>query len=175
MKIDERVLRELARHNKINKYIMEQEIPDVQLGLTSHRTVEVERTAKVMTAHELDEASRLILAWEPGQCNRDISQYMTADSPTALAMKTLCMAADQGDFSARDELGRIYYMGTNGVKPDLPRAYMWYSLAEMVYLPPGSESRQELCNSMTLKQRSTAIEYLKKWKPGICESELVNN
>jgi hypothetical protein len=29
MKIDERVLRELARHNKINKYIMEQEIPDV--------------------------------------------------------------------------------------------------------------------------------------------------
>lgn len=136
---------------------------DVGLISVPYESPEVERTANVMTARELEEAEKLILAWEPGQCERD----------TSLSM--LCTAADQGGFSARDKLGWIYFFGSEGVEADLPRAYMWYRLAANVYLPAGvtKGDMQIQCDSMTPEQRSFAVKLLEEWEPGTCEEDLL--
>ena len=82
------------------------------------------------------------------------------------------MAADYGDFSARDELGRAYFFGLKGVNPNLPRAYMWYHLAASVYKPPSVGYQQSRCDAMTPEQRSKAVKLLEEWKPGKCEQDL---
>jgi hypothetical protein len=153
------------------------EQPDIQAAeLTSapYNSNEVERTAKVMSAHEIDEAEKLVLAWKPGQCDRDFSLFMVTEYAKDPALAKLCTAADQGDFSSRDELGRIYFLGSRGVKPDLPRAYMWYHLAAKVYVPPTLTGgrMQTLCDAMTPEQRSKAVKLLEEWKPGKCEQYL---
>jgi TPR repeat protein len=142
----------------------------------SYKSAEVERTAKVMTAHELAEAERLILTWEPGQCDRDISLYLSAPRAANSGMSELCAAADKGGFTARDELGRIYFFCSNSVEADLPRAYMWYRLAANVYLPPSLDDRviQNRCNAMTPEQRSISVKLLEEWKLGKCERDLLH-
>jgi hypothetical protein len=141
----------------------------------SYKSAEVERTARAMTAHELIEAEHLILTWEPGQCDRDISTYLNVPYAERSGMAELCAAADKGSFSARAKLGQIYYLGSKGVEPDLPRAYMWYYLAAKVYVPPGLDERliQTRCNAMTPEQRYIAIKLLEEWKPGECEQDLL--
>ncbi|MEN8207270.1 MAG: tetratricopeptide repeat protein [Pseudomonadota bacterium] len=148
------------------------ETKDTQLGSLPYTTIEVERTAKVMSSHEIEEAEKLLLAWGPGQCDRDFSQHMVTEYAKGPALTRLCTAADQGDFSSRDELGRIYFLGSRGVKPDLPRAYMWYRLAEKVYVPFRG-SMHSLCDAMTTEQRSIAVKLLEGWKPGKCEQDLL--
>lgn len=90
-------------------------------------------------------------------------------------MVSLCKAADYGDFSARDELGRTYFFGLNGVNPNLPRAYMWYHLAAIVYTLTSSfiDYQQSRCYAMTPEQRSAAVKYLNEWKPGLCQQNLI--
>jgi TPR repeat protein len=147
---------------------------DFKFNYGPYESPEVERTAKVMTAHELAKAERLITTWEPGQCDRDFSLYMVTKYADDPALARLCIAADQGDFSARDELGWIYFFGSGGVKPDLPRSYMWYHLAEKVYVPSGMTARSmhHRCDKMTPEQRSRAVKLLKEWEPGKCEQAL---
>ncbi len=136
---------------------------------------EVERTSSVMTADELAEAEQLIQAWKPGQCDRDFSGHMFTEYAKDPALARICTAADQGDFAARDELGRIYFLGSRGVKEDLPRAYMWYRLAAKVHVPPDTKGgyMQTICDAMTPKQRDNALQLLEAWKPGECERDLL--
>ena len=89
-----------------------------------------------MSAQEIEDAENLVLTWQPGNCEHDISQHMVSASVKDPALTRLCTAADLGDYSSRDELGRIYFFGSRGVKRDLKNAYLWYRLAEKVYEPP---------------------------------------
>ena len=84
-----------------------------------------------------------------------------------LDLVRLCTEADRGDYASRDELGRMYFFGTR----NLPHAYMWYRLAEQVYIPPsmGVGTLQSHCDAMTAEQRAMAIMLLKNWTPGQCE------
>lgn len=136
-----------------------------------YKSAEVQRTAMVMTRDELEEAKRLITIWKPGQCGRDISRYSEN-----LNMLQLCSAADNGDFSAREELGKVYYSGLNGIEYDLPRAYLWYQLAAMVYKPPDQDDGviPSHCEDMTPEQLSITAKLLDGWKPGNCEQELLH-
>ena len=156
--------------------ILEQsEAKDNQHTLPPYDSAEVERTAKVMTARELEEAKQLIQYWEPGQCDHDLSQYLGEEYVVGSSMEGLCTAAERDSMSAREALGRIYYFGSNDVEPDLPRAYMWYHLAADVYVQPSiAKSEMQLsCNDMTLEQRSIAIRLLEEWRPGKCEQDFL--
>jgi len=148
---------------------------DSVLALAPYETVELVRTANAMTDREMAKAEVLIRAWKPGQCERDLSLLTDEDRSKRQNMVSLCKAADYGDFSARDELGRAYFFGLNGVNQNLPRAYMWYHLAAIVYTPTSSfiDYQQSRCYAMTPEQRSAAVKYLNEWKPGLCEQNLI--
>ena len=140
-------------------------------------SAEVERTARVMTEHELEEAETLLLAWEPGQCDHDFNQFLGESYSKDPALATLCSAADPGDFTSRNELGRIYFFGSGGAPEDLPRAYMWYRLAENVYVSHTGtlKNMQPICDAMTPGQHTSAKRLLERWEPGQCEKELTSS
>jgi len=140
-----------------------------------YESAEVERTAKVMSAQEIEDAENLVLTWQPGNCEHDISQHMVSASVKDPALTRLCTAADLGDYSSRDELGRIYFFGSRGVKRDLEHAYLWYRLAEKVYEPPSLSGKimQKFCDDMTPEQRAFAVRILREWEPGKCEEDLL--
>jgi len=148
---------------------------DAQQMSVPYKSPEVERTAKVMTMHQLEEAENLVQAWESGQCDRDFARVLGAKYSNESDLAGLCMEADLGSFSARDVLGQTYFFGFHEIEVDLPRAYMWYQLAAKVYVPPGrrAEVTQSMCDAMTPEQRSIAVKYLEEWKPGKCEQELL--
>jgi len=135
-------------------------------------SAEVERTAKAMTEQEIADGEKLVHAWVQGQCDRDFSMYLGADYTKDPVLGLLCTAADQGDFTSRNELGRIYFFGSRRVDEDLPRAYMWYRLAAKVYVPH-TGNMQSLCDDMTPVQHTTAEQLLDRWQPGQCEKVLV--
>jgi hypothetical protein len=141
--------------------------------LLPYESVEVKRTANTMTENQIAKAKKLILEWEPGQCEHDLSFSLGANYYSD--MLSLCKAADYGGFSARDELGRTYFFGLNGVTPNLPRAYMWHHLAASVYRPPIVGYQQSRCDAMTPEQRSIAVKYLNAWRPGLCEQDLTKS
>ncbi len=134
-------------------------------------SAEVERTSNVMSANQLEKAKKLVQAWLPGQCASDLSRQIANENTEDPALERLCIAADKGDYSSRNELGRIYFFGSRGVPEDLTRAYMWYRLAEDVYVPPGGPVMQNLCDAMTPEQRAIATRYIEEWKPGMCEKQ----
>jgi len=148
---------------------------DNQSVLLPYDSAEVERTAKIMTAYELKKAKILIRDWEPGQCDRDLFQYLGDEYVEDSGMVGLCAAAEKNSMSSREALGRIYYFGSNDVEPDLPRAYMWYHLAARAYVRPSitKSAIQLFCNDMTREQRSIAVRLLEKWEPGQCEIDLL--
>jgi len=141
-----------------------------------YESPEVERTSKVMSAQEVEDAEKLVLTWQPGNCELDISQHMVSTYVKDPALTRLCGAADRGDFSSRDELGRIYFFGSRGIKRDLKYAYMWYRLAEKVYVPPSLNGKimQKFCDEMTPEQRAISVQILREWKPGKCEEDLLH-
>lgn len=138
---------------------------------------EVKNLAFYMAAHELENAERLVLAWEPGQCDLDFKLNMGAEYEERSDLVGLCSAADQNSFSAREELGRIYNVGSNGVEQDLSRAYMWYHLAAQIYAPSdmAGGTIQSWCNTMTTEQHRVSGQLLADWQPGQCERDLVPN
>lgn len=138
-----------------------------------YASAEIERTAYKMTENEIAEARKLIKAWKPGQCARDLSLYPGTDYPIYPDLVSLCKLADSGDFAARDQLGWKYYFGLHGNKPDLPRAYMWYYLATSVHKSATDGELQFSCDAMTPEQRSAAVKYTDGWKPGECEHDLL--
>lgn len=137
-------------------------------------TAEVKRTAKAMTNQEFEVAEKLIEAWSPGQCDRDVSLLLEEEYTEDSYLAGLCREADKGSFQARDTLGQKYLFGFSGSTPDLPRAYMWYRLAEEVYESPdrGIADVQFVCNAMTPDQRNVSDQLLANWKPGQCERDL---
>jgi hypothetical protein len=152
--------------------------PDAEMARllpAEFETAEVERTARAMNERELAAAEILILDWEPGQCDRDFSESLSKEYAKDPALAKLCTAADLGDFTSRDELGRIYFFGSRGVPEDLPRAYMWYRLAAKVYVPAslGGGSMQPVCDAMTPEQQLVAERLLANWKTGQCENKLM--
>jgi hypothetical protein len=153
------------------------EIGDFQLISIPYKSPEVERTVEAMTEHEREEADKLLQAWKPGQCYRELSSHSGADPKINADLAGLCMEADHGSFAARYELGRMYSLGLSGVEVDLLRTYMWHQLAERVYVPPfistSAGITQFLCDSMTMDQQSTAKKLLEEWEPGKCEKELI--
>ena len=148
---------------------------DVDLTSVAYDSAEVERAAKVMTTHELEEATKLINDWKPGQCDRDFALYLGAAYTQDSSLSGLCIAADHESMSARESLGRLFFFGSKGVDANLPRAYMWYHLAAQVYVPPdmAGGSMQFQCDSMTPEQRSVAVKLLEEWEPGKCEEALL--
>jgi len=46
-----------------------------------YASAEIERTAYKMTENEIPESRKLIKAWKPGQCVRDLSLYPGTDLP----------------------------------------------------------------------------------------------
>jgi hypothetical protein len=139
------------------------------------KEAKAERTAKVMTTQEIEEAKQLVRAWQPGNCEADLAKHMVAGYVKDPALWRLCTAADLGDVTSRDELGRIYFVGSRGVKRDLKLAFMWYRLAESVSGPsriPG-KIMQGFCDKMTPEQRVIAVKLLREWKPGKCEKDLL--
>ena len=152
-----------------------QEQKDNQSALLPSDSAEIERTAKVMTAYELEEAKQLIHYWEPGQCDHDLYQYLGEQYVMGSGIEGLCIAAERDSKSAREALGRIYYFGSNDIEPDLPHAYMWYHLAAKAYVQPSTAKSaiQHYCDDMTLEQRSIAVRLLEKWEPGQCEIDLL--
>jgi len=140
-----------------------------------YESAEVERTSKVMSAQEIEDAEKLVQTWQPGNCEHDISQHMVSADAKDPALTRLCTAADLGDYSSRDELGRIYFFGSRGVKRDLEHAYLWYRLAEKVYEPPSLSGKimQKFCDDMTPEQRAFAVRILREWEPGKCEEDLL--
>jgi hypothetical protein len=150
------------------------ETNNIELESASYESAEVERTANVMTAFQLAEAEQLLLNWKPGQCEQHLSQNMVTDYANDPVLARLCTAADLGDFTSRDELGRIYFFGSRGVTEDLPHAYMWYRLAAKVYERPSGPIMQALCDEMTPEQRSIAKKLLKDWEVGQCEKEFLH-
>jgi TPR repeat protein len=151
------------------------EIEEVQAKQTLFESAEVERTANIMTPEEIEEAEKLVMTWESGQCSRDISQNMMQWHAEDTALERLCTAADLGDFSSREELGRIYFHGSRGVKRNLVQAYKWYRLAEKVYEPPSMHGRimQKNCDAMSAEQHASAVKFIEEWGPGKCEQDLL--
>jgi len=147
---------------------------DILEDSVPYDTNELIRTEKAMTEDELQKAKELISAWEPGQCCRDISMYLVNNCTNNTDISKLCKLADQGDFSARDRLGQIYFLGSRNRPTDLPRSYMWYHLAAKVYEPALStgEGTQEACDAMAPEQHDTVVKLLEEWEPGWCERNL---
>lgn len=153
--------------------ITEKTVANIPSRSTIYESAEVKRTAMVMAADELAEAEKLINDWKPGQCEQDFSLSIGIDYVEESELAALCLAADLGKMSAREELGRRYFFGSKNNERDLPHAYMWYHLAAKVYLPPYMPDNQFICDAMTPKQRLIAIKYLEEWKPGMCEQQLL--
>jgi hypothetical protein len=150
------------------------EAKDNQRTLPPYDSSEIERTAKVMTARELEEAKQLIHYWEPGQCDHDLYQYLGEEYVMGSGIEGLCIAAERDSMSAREALGRIYYFGSSDIESDLPRAYMWYYLAAKVVRPSATRDKvQNYCDGMTPEQRSSSVSLLEKWQPGQCERDLM--
>lgn len=148
--------------------------PPLPMPTQAVETAEVKRTAKIMRPQQLKEAEVLLLNWEPGQCWRELSQQSGTAAAQDINLRRLCLAADQGDAAAREELGLSYFLGTRGLRRDLPRAHMWYSLAAKVYLPAGmrADSMHTHCDEMTAEQRQSTRRLLADWEVGQCERHL---
>ena len=85
--------------------------------------------------------------------------------------KWLCMAAKQGDYRARWELGYLHHYGLYGVRKDLVLSVMWYSLVEADgHNPKGVDNIRE---QLTPEQLSEADHLYENWKPGRCEREIM--
>jgi TPR repeat protein len=147
---------------------------DAQTMVRTYDSAEVERTVKAMSEKQVAEAKLLVTHWKPGQCERDFRHFLGDAYAKDSALGKLCAAADLEDFTSREDLGRMYFFGSRGVPEDLPRAYMWYKLAENVYVPPAGGGMQSACDAMTPEQRFTAIRHLDERKLGECEKNLLH-
>jgi TPR repeat protein len=66
----------------------------------------------------------------------------------------LCQSTIKGNPHAAAQLGLMYAVGLDGIKPDLIESYRWYGLAERL----GQEGTTEALR--LLKQRMTQRQYL---------------
>ena len=77
-------------------------------------------------------------------------------------MKWYRLAADQGDASAQNHLGLMYYKG-HGVQQDFVRAHMWLNLSAASDDQDAGKVRDEIAERMTPAQiaearRSSLVE-----------------
>jgi len=97
--------------------------------------------------------------------------YKNSKSHGVHDFKSLCTAAEEGDYRARWELGYIYLNGLYGVSKDLVKSVMWYSLVEADgHNPTGVD---HIRKQLTPEQLTEAEHLYENWKPGRCEREIL--
>jgi hypothetical protein len=110
---------------------------------------------------------------EAGDAEAQLQLYYAEGRPNA-RLKWLCRAADQGYVTAQVEIGRLYWKGLDGLKQDLRRAYVWYSLAAQGgYKDWDVWELRSLKSRMTADQTIEATDMLDAWEPGQCERDLI--
>ena len=98
--------------------------------------------------------------------------YSSPYAPDAL--RWLCRSADQAHPHAMNEMASLYRTGRRGIKQDLARAYLWYSLAVRAGHEEYRWKLQEVADCMTPEQQAKAEEMLRDWRPGQCERKLIS-
>jgi hypothetical protein len=83
-----------------------------------------------------------------------------------------CPNADLGHADAQYYIGNIYF-DKPYYKPDLLRAYVWYSLAASGGHEVAATKLQKVLSELTPDQLSKASHLLKMWRPGECEKDLI--
>jgi TPR repeat protein len=98
-------------------------------------------------------------------------QYLSRAPEDTTGLPYLCNAAYGGHSNAQIEVGRHYAQGIDGFPSDLRRAFVWYSLANML----GSDMHLQLVTQkMTPDEIVEAKKLLADWKPGQCERDLMS-
>ena len=88
---------------------------------------------------------------------------------------TYCPNADLGHADAQKHIGDIYYHGLYGLKVDVMRAWVWYSLASQNGDEVAKTRISSLTDELTPGQLEEAKRQLAEWKPGQCMQELKPN
>ena len=140
-------------------------------------SAEVDRTARAMTSGEIEEGKKFFQEWSPGQCDADFEFFPGSGYPDGSDLARLCREADKGNHQAREDIARKYFFGSHGVERNLPRAYMWYRLAEAVYVSPEPRiaAMQTTCNAMTTEQATASEELFAGWKSGQCQLDVTRS
>ena len=113
--------------------------------------------------------------------------------PTMDSISMLCRAADQGQTEARDELGKLYFYGSDQyrkfenihIQADLLQSCMWLYLADhpniieqpeikdavFTYGVYESAEIKRTAKAMTPQQLAEAEQLIMDWKPGQCDRD----
>lgn len=89
-------------------------------------------------------------------------------------IETYCPDADSGQADAQKHIGDLFYLGTHGIKRDLIRAYVWYSLAATGGNIEATRQLYPLIDELFPDQSDEAVRQLLDWEPGQCERDLNN-
>lgn len=155
--------------------VVAEDIETVQATRTQDIKNATERIKMSITIKERQQATDMITAWSLGQCRSEV--FMVdgiVETEETKKMLALCSEADLGSVAARNELSKLYYFGLKGLPKDRSRSYMWDYLAlEASGQVPSRPFLQQFCDSMTMKERHTAVDALGDWMPGQCETDLL--
>ena len=89
-----------------------------------------------------------------------------APPPDTQAMsKSNCVLAHGGDSTARVVLAWNYQKGEEPLTKDLPRAYLWFTLADKAGSPLAMSYRDSLMEEMTSAEVAEAERLVEQWKP----------
>lgn len=85
---------------------------------------------------------------------------------------TYCSNADLGNADAQKYIGDLYYHGTDRIKRNETRAYVWYSLAAKDGNSGATLELLKLESQMSSQDLEFAQQYREAWRPGQCERDL---
>jgi len=124
---------------------------------------------------------------------RDAAWLLYLMQPTDENLVWLCRAADEGHASARNELGELYFYGSDQyrkfkglhIQVDLSRACMWFNLADQpINIELTASQKYQLfhgryknadveraINGMTADELVEAKRLVQFWRPGQCNTD----
>lgn len=99
--------------------------------------------------------------------------YDTVGQDRISAHRWLCKSADRGYAEARYRLGLLYENGSEGIKKDYVRSYLWYALSAQSGSFSGKRDalrlKEDILNAESIAAAENMVE---KWQPGQCEIDL---
>jgi hypothetical protein len=123
----------------------------------------------------------------------DAQWELYQESPTAENLVWLCRAADQGQTNARNELGKLYFYGSEryrkledvSISPDLSQSCMWSHLAGHVQITSQQERKdvhllsapyespevERTAKAMTVDELAEAEKLILNWVLGQCDRD----
>lgn len=170
--------------------------------VTEIRQVQTEQRAKIMVVAGNWEAA--VLSYEKEQAlmalqekaglgEMDAQWRLYSGQPIEDNLVWLCRAADQGNVKARNELGKLYFYGSDKyrefekvhIPEDLARSCLWFHLAgqaEITDLPDTDKTRllpqeyesaevERTAKAMTEHELAEAELLLLAWEKGQCDSD----